>query len=57
MVEPGTWHLRYRDQASCTVYEGTSIFIGPGHAGVQVSITPIFLYGEHHSAHRVDEQL
>lgn len=57
MVEQGTWHLRYRDQSSCAVFEGTPIFIGSEHAGVQVSITAIFLQGEHHSAREVEQEL
>ncbi len=56
-VPPGTYHLRMRENETCQVQEGTPFTIEEIHAGVTISLTPIFVLGDHHELRDVDQEL
>ena len=57
LIEPGSYRIRLRENATCQVFDGTPFTINPEHAGVTIALSAIFMYGSHHELQDVDKEL
>lgn len=56
-VPAGSYHVRYRIESNCQVWEGSAVHLTGPRSGVEIGLKPLFEKGSSHQVRPVEEAL